>query len=84
MDSEKKLDLILEYVKDIERRLFLIETSLQINNEACEKMNTHIDFIHNTYNIVRAPLNYITNRVECIMGNSNKHVLPEIKNNGKV
>ena len=42
-------------------------------------MENHIDFVQNTYNIVRRPLNYMTNQIEYLMGSNNSN-LPEIKN----
>jgi len=78
---EENIKLILESLKNIESRLTLIEQTL---NKNTTKMESHIDFIENTYNVVRTPLNYIKNKVECIMGNSSatkQKDLPQIKNN---
>jgi len=78
---EENIKLILESLKNIESRLTVIEQTL---NKNTTKMESHIDFIENTYNVVRTPLNYIKNKVECIMGNSSatkQKDLPQIKNN---
>jgi len=75
----KNIQLKLE---DMDKRLVLIEKKTDGIQKGCSKMENHIDFIQHTYNIVRRPLNYITNKVECIMGNNNTN-LPEIKNNDK-
>ena len=71
---------ILESIKNIEARLTRIEELLTKNTE---KMESHIDFIETTYNTVRTPLNYIKNKVECLIGgaNVNQKDLPQIKNN---
>ena len=47
---EKKIDIILE----------LLKTNIEPN---CEKMSSHIDFVDNVYDTVKAPLNYICSKV---------------------
>ena len=47
---ERKIDLILETLK----------IDIQPN---CEKMSSHIDFVDNVYDTVKAPLNYICSKV---------------------
>ena len=71
---------LLESIKRIENRLTAIEEILLKNSK---KMESHINFIETTYNTVRAPLNYIKNRVELIIGGrggAQNDLLP-IKNN---
>jgi hypothetical protein len=74
---------LLEVLKNIDLRLKNIEYQLNIkltNIETdCSKMNNHINFVENTYNRVRIPLNYIKNKIEIIMGASNNNELPLIE-----
>ena len=49
------MEEILEALKRIEKRLDKLE-------QQSEKMSNHINFVQRTYNIVRAPLNYIKNK----------------------
>jgi hypothetical protein len=46
----------------------LEERNLQHVNESLQKMNQHIDFIHETYNTFQTPLNYVKHKVEGLMG----------------
>jgi archaellum component FlaC len=67
---------IIELLKNIEKRLEVIEQHLGIVKEDCSKMGNHIDFIEKTYNVLRQPLNYVTRII-----NSKNNELPQIKNN---
>jgi uncharacterized coiled-coil protein SlyX len=75
---ESKLDDILESIKNIEKRIDNIEVKLNVIENDCVKMNNHVDFIQSTYKIIRKPLNYLTNKLEVLMGR-NEIKLPEIK-----
>ena len=48
-DIDKKCDMILELLKD--------------NSKDCKKMSSHIDFIDNVYEYVKAPLNFVCNSI---------------------
>ena len=85
---ERKLDLIevierkLDLIEVIERKLDLILLKLDgsvIKN--CDKMGTHIDFVHSVYTTVKVPLNYISNKIQKIINPSGLHTeLPLINN----
>ena len=67
----------------LEERLANIETIIGIvvkNNkiveEDCSKMRQHIDFIENTYALVRTPLSYIKEKIEYVMGKEITNELP--------
>lgn len=50
--------------------------NLEKLNKTCSKMDNHIDFVENTYDSLKFPLNYIKNRVEYFAGTSdNKKLL---------
>jgi len=78
MDSED-----IEILKNIEKRLEIIEVHLGIVKEDCSKMGNHIDFIEKTYNVLRQPLNYVTRMINCKNNNfaTQNNELPQIKNN---
>ena len=66
---EKKMELILEKLEKLEQ----IE-------ENCSKMGNHITFVETVYETVRAPLQFISNKLS-----GNYHVLPlkdHDRNNG--
>lgn len=75
-DLQKKLDRI-------ERKLDFIITILHHDNkdikENCKKMGNHIQFIENVYDSVRTPLNYLTNKVNYMLGNKNESTSLPIK-----
>ena len=78
------MDEVLLILKGIEKRLDVIENHLGIVKTDCSKMGEHIQFVENTYQILRRPLNYIMGKVPC----KSKEQLPilkekllEIKNN---
>jgi len=51
------MEEIVESLRRIENRLDKIE-------QQGEKMSNHINFIQKTYNVVRAPLNYIKSKFD--------------------
>ena len=46
----------------------------------CGKINTHIDFIENTYSAVKMPLNFVKKNIEKLMGKNNTSDLPSLNN----
>jgi archaellum component FlaC len=70
---ESKLEKIENRLESIENRLETIEEHLGIVKEDCSKMGQHINFVENTYSVLRTPLNYIT-RMICKKNND----LPQI------
>jgi arsenate reductase-like glutaredoxin family protein len=73
-----------EYGVEIDIRTFKIndleKNKLNHVQEACDKMNNHIDFIEETYTTLQTPLNYVKNKVEYLMGYKNENKsLPTIK-----
>ena len=54
-------------LKRIDERLERIESHLGLLEK---NLSNHITFIEKTYKVLRAPLNFISNRVNCIMGRS--------------
>jgi archaellum component FlaC len=78
-----KIDIIIEMLKNIEERLSSIESNLGIVidknkkvGEDCSKMREHINFVENTYSLIRTPLSYIKNKIEFVMGSKPASDLP--------
>lgn len=78
-----KLDVIVETLKRIEDRLSTLEKTISDGlkknkcvEENCSKMREHIDFIENTYSVIRAPLSYIKTKIEYVMGKEITNELP--------
>ena len=70
MTETDKLDLILEKLNAIEKRLDKIENS-------CGSMDTHIDFVDSVYTTVRRPLDFIVGKVSLLAGDNSRLILPE-------
>jgi len=58
MDS--KLDLIIEELVSINKKLEILNEKLEIVDKDCSKMSNHIDFINLVYEKLKYPLNCIT------------------------
>jgi hypothetical protein len=73
--------LIMESFSKLESKINELEKNkLNHVQEACDKMNNHIDFIEETYTTLKTPLNYVKNKVEYLMGYKNESKsLPTIK-----
>jgi len=81
------LNKLIEILNKIEIRLENIEDEIKLFKQesanvktSCNKMDQHIDFIEGTYNVLRTPLNYITNKVNYLIGSSTSKELPQIEN----
>lgn len=70
---ENKLDEIIQSIRNIEKRLDVIE-----NNTL--KMDRHINFVEKTYNVVRLPLSWLKSKVEYVAGGPRYEELPPIEN----
>ena len=79
--SEREIEAIKEDIIKINENLKEIKGLLEILNsrmdkeviKECQKMGSHIDFIENVYDNVKAPLGYINSRVKYIIGRNNKN-----------
>ena len=73
---------IIELLKGINSRLDKIENEISSMKKTNQKMSDHINFVENTYSLVRTPLGYLKNKIEFIMGNPNQQTieLPKLNN----
>ena len=86
METDPKLDKIIDMLTTIEARLDRMEDSIKDireNNKSvqtdCSKMSKHVDFIETTSSSVRTPLSYIKQHVEYMMGKTTAKELPTIE-----
>lgn len=82
MDLEKHLHTIITLLTNIEARLDKIEANIigikednKIVENDCSKMREHIDFVEQTYDAVKLPLNYFKTNIEYIMGSKSTDLL---------
>jgi len=66
----KKLDLILEKLSNIEGDISNIKKELEIIKKQTSKMDTHVDFVNNVYEKVEAPLNYVCDKFNLFLGST--------------
>ena len=63
MQDSEKLDKILKEVEEIKKILNRLLDKSEDIEESCKGMDSHIDFVNNVYSTLRAPLDWITNKV---------------------
>jgi peptidoglycan hydrolase CwlO-like protein len=56
---DNKLNNLDNKLNNLDNKLDKILELLEKNSKDCEKMSSHIDFIDNVYENVKAPMNYI-------------------------
>jgi hypothetical protein len=91
MEKEDKLDKIIDMIKLLNIKIDTLDKKVEILTEKydniekdCSKMGEHIGFVEDTYSTVRAPLNYIKNKIEYMMGKDMERELPVIKDKKEI
>lgn len=67
-------------VAQLSRDVAQLQATVERQQAACDKMGSHIDFVENVYDTVRAPLNYVTQRLSWRSGHSAE--LPQLTHKG--
>ena len=70
---EQRLEIIEQRLGNIET---LLKQLVEKNGNIEEKITTHIEFIEATYNVLKSPLEFVTNRIEYFRS---PKTLPDIK-----
>ena len=73
MTDSKELD---EKLDDLKYEIGLLREMMEKLVKKASRLDDHIDFVENTYDIARTPLNYILSNVSKVMGKCQKS-LPE-------
>ena len=60
---DKKTDSIENRLREIDDKLTQLIILMNDNKRDCEKMSTHIDFIDSVYEKLKAPIDYVCNRL---------------------
>ena len=60
---DKKTDSIENRLREIDDKLTELIILMNDNKRDCEKMSTHIDFIDSVYEKLKAPIDYVCNRL---------------------
>tara|TARA_Y100000593_G_C4289486_1_gene327457 strand:- start:1343 stop:1633 length:291 start_codon:yes stop_codon:yes gene_type:complete len=54
-----RIDLLLNKVEILEKKINKLHSVMEKNDANCEKMSNHIDFIETVYSGLKSPLEYI-------------------------
>jgi hypothetical protein len=65
-----EINKLREDVSDLNEKIKILESLLIKISVSAEKMDSHIDFITNTYDTFKTPLYYVKNTVDRLVGNS--------------
>jgi len=83
MDEIKsQLNNIEKLIINLDKKVDEMNIKLQKVDSSCNKMDEHIIFIEDTYNILKTPLNYVKRSVDRLIGNNQNVELPSIKDKG--
>jgi chromosome segregation ATPase len=83
MDEIKsQLNNIEKLLINLDKKVDDMNIKLQKVDSSCNKMDEHIIFIEDTYNILKTPLNYVKRSVDRLIGNNQNVELPSIKDKG--
>ena len=64
-------------IQEIKETILLLTIAIENLTKTCARMDSHINFVEDTYDTLKTPLNYITQKVAYITGSDTKK---ELKN----
>ena len=72
---------ILNRLEKVEEQLKILIQKIDNLNTSCSRMDNHIDFVEKTYDVLRSPLNLLTNMTSSFYGQvEDNNNLPELGN----
>ena len=71
-------DIILKELSEIRAELRQLSANVKTLLESSQKMNDHIGFVETTYETLKAPLHYITAKINCISGKPLPQSVPRL------
>lgn len=69
------MEEILKEIREIKKEILEIKMMINKNTENCEKMSSHIDFVDNVYEQTKAPINFVCDKINYMIGNSKQEIL---------
>ena len=72
---QDRIDLLLNKVEILEKKIDSLQSVMEKNDQNCEKMSNHIDFIETVYSGLKSPLEYI--RCKLGFSDSNHLAVPQ-------
>ena len=65
-----RLNRLEQKIDNIDQKLTDLIILMNDNKRDCEKMSTHIDFIDSVYNNLKAPIDFVCNRINNTINNN--------------
>ena len=73
---------ILDELRNIKKEIKMLSDKIEKLDKSCSRMDNHINFVENTYDILRIPLNVVSNLVTNTFSSKKiENKLPTLKNN---
>lgn len=73
---------ILDELRNIKEEIKMLSNKIEKLDRSCSRMDNHINFVENTYDILRTPLNVVSNLVTNTFSSKKiENKLPSLKNN---
>ena len=73
---------ILDELRNLKKEIKILSDKIERLDRSCSRMDNHINFIENTYDILRTPLNVVSNIVTNTFSSKQiENKLPSLKNN---
>jgi hypothetical protein len=69
------IETIKSELKDIKQMLITLQNTVDNLSKSTKKLDDHIDFVENTYDTLKYPLNFIKDTINTFTGNT----LPQIR-----
>ena len=67
-------------LKEIKETLLILTKKIESLDKTCSRMDSHINFVEGTYQSLRTPLDYLKQKTEMLLGQSEGKKLPMVKN----
>jgi hypothetical protein len=75
-----EINKLREDVSDLNEKIKILESLLIKISVSAEKMDSHIDFITNTYDTFKTPLYYVKNTVDRLVGFNKNNTITDTSN----
>ena len=73
---------ILDELRNIRKEIKMLSDKIEKLDKSCSRMDNHINFVENIYDILRTPLNVVSNLVTNTFSSIKiENKLPSLKNN---
>lgn len=80
-EMRELLKIMHEKVEIVDSKIDMLIKKTENVEKDCDQMRDHIQFVESTYNVVRKPLNYLTNRINNMFISDSYNVeLPQLEN----